>query len=155
MKKILAIITVAAITVVAGSAMAFDTNTLTVSASVKGTCKFVSDTSSLSFGTLDPSVGTNVNATNTTQFWCTKGVTETIDADEGKSFSSGKRGMKDSAVGGTDVIPYTLTLVKDGIDNAGPGVKRTLTFNGQVLGTDYTSKNASTYSDTVTLTFTP
>jgi len=156
MKKLLAIITVAAITAMAGTVMAADTNTLTVTASVTGTCKFVTGTSSLGFGALDPSVGTNVDALpTTTQFWCTKGVTESITAGNGGNFSGGKRGMKDTAVGGVDVIPYTLTLTKDGNANAGPGSPRTLTFNGQVLGTDYTTKSAGNYSDTVTLNITP
>jgi hypothetical protein len=63
--------------------------------------------------------------------------------------------MKDTASAGTDVIPYTLTLSKDGNANAGPASPRTLTFNGQVLGSDYTAKTASAYSDTVVLSITP
>ena len=61
--------------------------------------------------------------------------------------------MKDSVSG--DVIPYTLTLVKDASDNTGPATPRTLTINGQVLGPDYTGKTAGSYIDTVTLTITP
>jgi uncharacterized membrane protein len=56
MKKILVIITAVAITAMAGAAMAADSNTLTVTASVTGTCKFVTGTSNLNFGALDPSV---------------------------------------------------------------------------------------------------
>lgn len=152
MKKLLAI-TAAAIVAMAGTAMAADTNTLTVQASVTGTCKFSTATSTLNFGALDPSVGTDETAQTTTQFWCTKGVTETIAASNGSNWSGTKRQMKDTA--GADVIPYTLTLTKDGIANAGPGTPRTLTIDGDILGTDYTGKTASTYSDSVALTITP
>lgn len=155
MKKVLAISAAAALMAMAGTAMAADTNTLTVQASVTGTCKFSSATSTLNFLSLDPSVGANATASTTTQFWCTKGVTEAISAGNGSNYSGSKRQMKDTAVGGTDLIPYTLTLTKDGNANAGPNSPRTLTIDGGILGSDYTGKTASTYSDTVALTITP
>jgi len=154
MKKITAILAAAAIVAMAGTAMAADSNTLTVQASVTGTCKFSSPTSTLNFGALDPSVGTNVNGSTTTEFWCTKGVsTDVIGADDGLNFAGGKRQMKDPV--STDVIPYTLSLNKDGNSNEGPATPRTLTVAGQVLGTDYTAKTAGSYSDTVVLNITP
>ncbi|MRR06363.1 MAG: hypothetical protein EG828_05375 [Deltaproteobacteria bacterium] len=155
MKKLLAITAAAAVVAMAGTAMAADTNTLTVQASVTGTCKFSTATSTLNFGSLDPSVGTNVNGSTSTQFWCTKGVTESIAAGNGDNWSGTKRQMLDTAAGGTDLIPYTLTLTPDGNSNAGPGAPRTLGIAGQILGTDYTGKTASSYSDTVALTITP
>jgi spore coat protein U-like protein len=155
MKRILAITAAVTIVALSGSAMAADTNTLTVSASVTGTCKFSSGTSTLNFGALDPSVGTNVNApTSTTQFWCTKGVvTDNITAGNGANWSGTKRQMLDPV--SSDLIPYTLVLTKDGNANAGPASPRTLSIDGQVLGSDYTGKTAGSYSDTVTLTITP
>ncbi|NJD63581.1 MAG: hypothetical protein FIA93_12795 [Deltaproteobacteria bacterium] len=143
-----------ALIAMAGYGMASDTNTLTVQASVLGTCKFVSTTSTLGFGALDPSAGTDVNGSSTTQFWCTKGVaTDAVSAGNGLNFVGGKRGMKDAVSG--DVIPYTLSLAKDGLSNGGPTVPRTLTIAGNVLGADYTGKAAGSYSDTVTITITP
>src|SRR5574341_684287 len=65
-RTILAVMGVALLAM-AGAAVASDTNTLTVSATVTGTCKFSSPTSSLNFGTLDPAVGSDKNVTNTTQ----------------------------------------------------------------------------------------
>jgi len=154
MKKtvILAALTLIAM---ASSALAADTNTLTVQANVLGTCKFVAPkTSTLNFGALDPSVGANVNGSTTTQFWCTKGVvTDAITADTGLNFAAGKNQMLDAVSG--DVIPYTLALVKDGNANTGPAAPRTLTINGQVLGADYTTKSAGSYSDTVILSINP
>ena len=142
-----------AVLLLSGTVMAAGDNTLTVSASVAGTCKFSSATSTLNFGALDPSVGTDVNGSGTTQFWCTKGTTETLAADNGANYSGGKRNMKLTT--GTDLIPYTLTLTPDGNANAGPGSPRTLTIGGQVLGTDYTGKTAGSYADTVVLSITP
>lgn len=154
MKRVLAALTAVTAIAMAGSAMAADSNTLTVQASVTGTCKFSSPTSTLNFGALDPSLGTDVPGSTTTQFWCTKGVsTDAIVADNGLNFAGGKRQMKDAV--STDVIPYTLTLTKDGNANAGPATPRTLTVAGNVLGSDYTSKSAGSYSDTVVLNITP
>jgi hypothetical protein len=154
MKKLLAITAAAAIVAMAGTALAADSNTLTVQASVTGTCKFSSPTSTLNFGALDPSVGTDVTASTTTNFWCTKGVsTDVITAGNGSNWSGTKRQMKDTA--GADLIPYTLSLSKDSNPNVGPATPRTLTIDGGVLGTDYTGKTASSYSDTVVLNITP
>ncbi len=153
MKKLLTMLVAIGILAAAGSAMASGTNTLTVTAAVAGTCKFSSGTSTLAFGTLDPSVGTDVSGSGTTQFWCTKGTTESISAGNGANYDGSKRNMLDSVSG--DKIPYTLTLTPDGNPNAGPGSPRTLTIGGQVLGTDYTAKSAGSYSDTVTLSITP
>lgn len=137
----------------AGMSMATGSNTLTVSANVMGTCKFSSASSTLGFGGLDPTVGTNVSATSTTQFWCTKGVTlDAITADNGAHFAA-SRNMQDPV--SLDLIPYTLSLTKDANPNTGPLAPRTLTISGTVLGIDYTSKTAGNYSDTVVLTITP
>ena len=140
--------------VLGGVAMAADTNTLTVQASVTGTCKFSTGASTLNFGALDPSLATNPSATTTTQFWCTKGVsTDVIAAGNGLNFAGGKRQMKDAV--STDVIPYTLTLTKDGNSNTGPAAPRILTIDGSILNSDYTGKSAGSYSDTVVLSITP
>lgn len=153
MKKNLIMLVAIGFILTAGSVLASGTNTLTVQASVTGTCKFSSATSTLNFGALDPSVGTNVNGSTTTQFWCTKGTTETLSAGQGSNWDGSKRNMKLAT--GTDLIPYTLTLTPDGSGNTGPGSPRTLTIGGQVLGTDYTGKTAGSYADTVVLNITP
>jgi hypothetical protein len=156
MKKLIAITAAAAIVAMAGSAMAADTNTLTVQASVTGTCKFVSASSTLDFGALDPSLATNPTKQTTTTFWCTKGVTtDLIAAGNGLHYdaTASKRQMLDTGTSG-DLIPYTLTLTKAG-SNAGPGSPRTLTIQGDILNSDYKNKTASNYSDTVQLSINP
>lgn len=153
MKKIFSMAVVIGVLAIAGSAMASGTNTLTVTASVTGTCKFVSGTSTLNFGTLDPSLSSDVNGSGTTTFWCTKGTTQTLSANNGTNWDGSKRNMKLTT--GADLIPYTLTLTPDGSTNQGPGSPRTLTISGTILNTDYISKAAGSYSDTVTLSITP
>jgi len=130
-----------------------DSNTLTVSAVVSGTCKFSSGSSSLDFGALDPSSGSDVIASTTTNFWCTKGVTtDVIAAGQGLNWSGSYRQMSGPS---GEVIPYELVLTPDGNTNQGPTLPRTLTISGTVSGTDYLSKRAGNYSDTVTLTIIP
>ncbi len=153
MKKLAVIASALAAVFMAGTAMASGTNTLTVTASVTGTCKFVSATSTLDFGALDPSVGTDVNKSTTTAFWCTKGVTtDSITADNG-SHANGT--VKRLAGPGGDYIPYSLTLTKDALTNAGPGTPRTLTIAGTIAGTDYTGATSGNYSDSVVLSINP
>lgn len=154
MKKIMIIMVVVLVAAMAGTTMAADTSTLTVSATVVGTCKFSTGGATLDFGSLDPSVGSNVSATPATvQFWCTKGVTtDAITAGNGGNWSGTSRQM----IGpGSDLIAYSLNLAKDANANAGPASPRTLTITGQVLGPDYTAKSAGSYSDTVTLSINP
>ncbi len=153
MKNLLVGLIAVGMILITGAALAAGNNTLTVQASVTGTCKFSSPTSTLSFGSLDPAVGTDVNGSTITQFWCTKGTTETLSANDGANFSGGKKNMKHTT--GTDLIPYTLSLSPDGDSNAGPASPRTLTINGQILGADYTGKTAGDYADTVTLDIKP
>ncbi|HEU0265143.1 MAG TPA: spore coat protein U domain-containing protein, partial [Geobacterales bacterium] len=107
-----------ALVLAATTVFAADTNTLTVQATVLGTCKFSTGNSTLNFGNMDPSSGSATSASTTTQFWCTKGVGgETVTADTGLHFAGTNRNLLGP---NNDVIPYSLTLNKDGSANAGP-----------------------------------
>lgn len=130
-----------------------DTNTLTVSASVTGTCKFSSATSTLSFGALDPSSASDASTSNTTTYWCTKGVTASTTAGDGSNFSGGSRRM--AGPGPSDFIPYSLALVGGAQTGSGPATPLTLTIDGDIVNADYVNATAGSYSDTVTLTITP
>jgi spore coat protein U-like protein len=146
------VVFIALVVLAAGGAAWADTNTLTVQASVLGTCRFSSSTSTLSFGALDPSVGTDVSGSTTTNYWCTKGVTALITPGFGEHRVGTTRQMID--IGSGDLIPYSLTFAGSGTP-AGPGSPLTLTITGNVLGTDYISKSAGGYSDTVLITLAP
>ncbi|MEK6697086.1 MAG: spore coat protein U domain-containing protein [Candidatus Deferrimicrobiota bacterium] len=154
MRKSISVFIAFAVLAAGGAAWASDTNTLTVQASVLGTCKFSTATSTLDFGALDPSNPVAVNGSTSTRFWCTKGVTtDLITANVGLNPAGAIRQMRDSV--STDLIPYSLTLTPVAGANAGPASPRTLNIAGSVLAADYTSKAAGSYSDTVTLSITP
>jgi spore coat protein U-like protein len=146
-----------ALTVLAAGSAAWgaDTNTLTVTASVKGTCKFSTAFSTLAFGQMDPSSLDPVDGTTTTEFWCTKGLVTpiTLAAGMGLNPAGSKRQMKDTV--SQDVIPYSLVLMPDGGSNQGPTSPRTLTISGTVLASDFREKSEGNYSDIVLITFTP
>lgn len=135
-------------------ASAADTKNLNVTASVVGVCKFKSNAAdTLAFGNLDPSVGTDANASTNVLYWCTKGVTTAaVTMGNGNNFAGSTRNMLDSVSG--DTIPYTLSVVLSGTPG-GPTVDLTAAISGQVLGADYTGKAAGSYSDIVQLTLNP
>lgn len=150
MKRILLIVAIAMIAL-SGVASASDTATVTVSATVAGTCKFLSG-GSVSFS-LDPSVGGNVTGTVTQPtFWCTKGTNYTITDDDGGYESGTTHRMKHETL--TEYIPYSFTYTSTG---TGTGRTATLTMNiaSSVAAADYLDASAGNYSDTVTLTITP
>lgn len=156
MKKIRMAVVAVALVAMAGSAMAVDTATVTVSASVLGNCRFSTNTGTVSFGTLDPAAGGNVNGTVTQPvFWCTRGTSFTIGDDVGLH-ESGSTYRMQHATSTTDFIPYTFTYTGSGT-GAGAGAANRITMDiaAQVLGLDYINALAGSYSDTVTLTINP
>lgn len=160
MKRIAVVGMAVVVAVVLGSmgvAMAGDTATVAVSASVSGNCKFVAPkTGALAFGTLDPAVGGNVAGTPTQpQFWCTKGTAYTIVDDFGVNEASAGVAPRRMS-NGTDFIPYTFTYTDTGTGaGAGSGNYITMNIAGGVLGADYINVSAGAYTDTVTLTVAP
>ncbi len=66
-----------------GVAFAVDSNTVTATAYVVGTCGFNSATSTLGFGALNPGAGGDANASTSTTFWCTKNASYSITDDDG------------------------------------------------------------------------
>lgn len=134
-----------------GSVVAGDTTTVSVSASVTGTCKFISG-GTISY-TLDPSAGGNVSGTvSQPTFWCTKGSSYTITDDNGINKSGTTYRMKHATLG--EYIPYSFTYTSTGT-GSGKGTTLTMNIGSQVLGTDYVNASAGNYADTVTLTVNP
>jgi spore coat protein U-like protein len=152
MKKVLMAVIAVALVTMAGAAMATDTTTVAVSATVVGTCKFTAG-GSIPFGNLDPTVGTDqAPAVTQPTFWCTKGASYTITDDVGLHESGTTHRMMHASL--TEYIPYTFTYTATGT-GAGPGSVLTMNIASTVKGTDYQNASAGNYSDLVTLTINP
>ena len=124
---------------------------------------------SLSFGALDPSLGSTVVAsmtvgsTNADQVGDCRTGTMTVTAGNGSNFLGGSRRL----ASGADFIPYSLssppTAPWTGAtggpwSSARPGNATFVplpVITGTILGTDYQNATAGAYSDTVVLTVTP
>jgi len=155
MKRLLVLAMVLGLVLGIGVSFASDTNTVTVTANVVGTCKFLSSTSTLAFGSLDPSSGSDVNASTTVQFWCTKNANYSIIDDNGSNEETGSDVHRMKGPGTNNYIPYTFEYTP----TSGQGNGRTnpidLKISGTVKFTDYQNAVAGDYSDTVVLTITP
>lgn len=140
----------------ASSAMAATaTQTVAVSATVVGTCKFTTLGSTIAFGSLDPSapVDKTLPATPQPQFWCTKGTAYSLSDNHGLNGGGTSYVMRGPAL--TDNLPYTFTYTTAATGTgAGPGSPVTMDISAKVLGTDYSAVSAGNYTDTVTLTIT-
>lgn len=155
MRKLVVLAMVLGLVSVLGStALAQQTNTVTVSANVVGTCRFVSPTSTLGFGGLDPSSGTDANASATTTFWCTRGASYSITDDDGL-YESGTTHRMRHASSSTEFIPYSFSYSPTTGTGTGPGTPITLNITGTVTFANYQNAEAGNYSDTVVLTITP
>jgi spore coat protein U-like protein len=148
--------------------LAVDTATVNVTATVPGHCKFIpnSPTTTLAFGTLDPTVGDNVTATTSVNFKCSKGVTYTITDNNGSNKSGTTHQMKHATL--TEYIPYTFCYTTGAAiipcdsdtpsvsgTGLGGGTTVTLNISGTVLGANYINVSPGSYSDTVTMTIEP
>jgi spore coat protein U-like protein len=140
------------------------THTVNVSASVLGICAVITASSTLAFGSLNPSTGGTVNATGSAaSFRCTQGQTFTITSDDG---------VYESASGGANNHMRLTGAVGAGCTNAYECIRYTLAFTSTGTGTgflnnisfgvtgstgivDYQSAAVGSYTDTVTLTVSP
>jgi spore coat protein U-like protein len=156
MKKTGTILLLGAILALFGTAaFATDQATISVTATVVGTCKFNGAPASytMDFLNLDPSVGTNASATVTASYWCTAGVTPiTLTLGNGLHWS----GTTQQMASGGNVIPYSLAIATpSSAVGLGPASPITAVVTGTVQGANYVNAVAGTYTDTVTLTVTP
>lgn len=135
----------------AGAAHAADSHTITVNATVAGTCKFNSATSTVSM-TLDPTLSTNVNQSGSVQYRCTKGTTPAFALSSGSTSSA----VGGNLVNGAESIPYTFTSVSGG-DGTGmaAGQEKTLSVTVTVNQANAANVTPATYSDTIAITLTP
>jgi len=135
-----------------GVSMAADSNTVTVTANVVGTCKFLTG-GTMAFGGLDPSSGAAKAATVTQPtFWCTKGASYTISDDLGMYEVGAQRKVKHASL--DEYINYSMSYTITGTGD-GRTVTKTMDIAGTISFADYQDASAGGYSDTITLTISP
>lgn len=158
MKKTLQTMIIALAILAAGGAMAADTATVTVTATVLPACMFSADTATLAFGPLPfaangTALGTPPLSANLT-FWCTAGTNYTITDDNGLWESGTTYQMRSVTLVSPEYIAYNFSYLPTSGTGAGPGVPQTLTVTASV-GATYSANSPDDYSDTVTLTINP
>ena len=135
-----------------GVAFAADTNTVTVSANIVGTCKFNTATTILAFGGLDQTQTTDVPATALTTFWCTKNTNYTISDDDGLHESGiNLNNMENDGTSG-EFIKYSFSYSPTSGAGGGKTSPTTLNMNGLINNADYVDAAAGTYHDTIVIT---
>lgn len=151
MKKAIVILAATAILFVAGpAAVARDTASVAVNATVVGTCQFNSN-GTIDF-TLNPSSGGNVNGIITQPaFWCTKNASYTITDDDGLHESGTTHRMINSD---GEYIEYSFAYTATG-SGLGKTIPITMNITSTVVESQYINATAGSYSDTVTLTIAP
>ena len=155
MRKLVGLMMVSGLVLLAGVAFAGDTNTVTVSANVVGTCMFDSATSTLAFGALDPTSGSDVSTSTSTTFWCTKNAPYSITDDDGEHELVANQNRMENTTTAGEFIPYSFSYNPTSGNGSGRTTPITLTISGTVTFTDYQNVAAGGYSDTVVLTIAP
>jgi spore coat protein U-like protein len=143
----------------AAPALAADSGTLVVNATVlsKSNCKFQStSTATASFGSIDPSVTSPVTATANLTIKCQGSATTAswaITGGDGLYPSGpGQRRMR-HATTTTEFMPYSLNLPASG--TVGKGVDYVVTFTATIAPAGFQDAIAGSYSDTVAITLAP
>lgn len=144
MKKIIALLVAASLTVMAGAALAANAN-LSVTANVTGVCSITGGT--LAFGELTPLTAPLVTANSAgVQVACTNGTAYTLLADKGTTANPGK------LANGTSTIDYTISFTGSG---TGTGSPVAVPITGTIAAGSYNGAAPGSYTDTIVLTVTP
>ncbi|HWR98629.1 MAG TPA: spore coat protein U domain-containing protein [Candidatus Methanoperedens sp.] len=144
MKRFWAVLAALALVMgVTTGAFAAGSATVTVTATITGTCSFNSD-GTLDFGALDTTNPVLVNGTpaNPT-FTCTNGTVYTITDNKAGVFN---------LTNGTSTIPYSFAYVGGG---TGTGAAVPLAISGSIAAGSYALATAGAYTDTITLNIIP
>jgi hypothetical protein len=152
MKKILLGAVIAA--AFAAPAIAGDTATLAVSATVSGTCKFTTGTFNMSFGTLDPSIAAAQTQNTALTYKCTKGQAATSFSFDGDATTPASINITN----GTDSIPVALSWTVPATLGSGFGVGSTaisMTVTGDILAANYANVSAGVYTKNVSVVVAP
>ena len=154
MKRLLIVAVAIVVLAASGTAMAVDQATVTVTATVQGTCLFLgSKTATLAFPPLTAG-GPDETASTTLSFWCSNGTVFALTDDAGL-YEAGTPRMTSTTLGVTEYLPYTFTATPNALVGGGLASPVTLTVGGSVLSADYSLRTADVYQDTITFTVNP
>jgi spore coat protein U-like protein len=157
MKKILIAAAIASALGVSTSAVAGNTQTMAVSATIAGTCKLQSATA-LAFGTIDPSVAIDAITTATVTYKCTNGLAPTALTGLTATGANDSLAQKRMLNGTTNFLNYQISFTSPTATGNGFGsgsTANTVTITGKILATDFQNASALTYNDTLTFTIAP
>jgi spore coat protein U-like protein len=141
-------------------------STLTVTAQVlnKTGCGFISPTTPMNFGNIDPSLASNATATANIVIRCSGSNGNTaiqIARDAGQHVAANNLRMQ-HATAGTNFLPYSLNLAGVTwavglviVGNIANNSNFSFNLGGTVLPIDYQNALLGSYSDNVILTITP
>lgn len=154
LKKLTLALGLAAASVWMGSnAVAANSHTITVNASVAGTCKFNTASSTVAL-TVDPTATSTVTGADNVLYRCTNGTAPAFTLTS-SSTSSGTGG---NLIQGGESFPYTFTSTGGG---AGTGMgnlaanDKTLAVTVSVLQSAAANVTPGTYTDTIVVNVTP
>lgn len=133
---------------------AADTQSLSVTASVTGVCKFnTGQTPVMAFGAIDPSGTGDITASASVTYRCTKGTTASVS-----NAVTGTRSLAGSGTASGDTMAYQLAFTSGNTGTGtgfGAGQDLTLVLGGTITSANYQNKAAGGYAETVTLTVAP
>lgn len=142
------------LSLVAGIAAA-DTQSVSVTASVTGICKFNTGQSPvLAFGAIDPSGTADATGSASVTYRCTKGTGATVTAAGGV----GSRTLTGSGTASADTMTYTLAFTSGDTGTGtgfGAGQDLTVVLGGTITAANYQNKTVGPYAETVSLTVAP
>ena len=134
-----------------GNAMAADSHTITVNATVTGTCKFNAASSTLNL-TLDPTASSTVTQTASVLYRCTKGTAPSFALASGSTGST----VGGNLVNGAESIPYTFSSASGGSGTGmAAGNDKTLSVSVSVNQANAANVTPAVYTDSITITLTP
>ena len=141
MKKLMVVLMAMAFLMVSATvALAGDTQDVTVTAQITGTCMFNS-AGDVDFGALDQSSAIDSTASGSLEFWCTKSATYTLGDETNSGVGDGAFSGSMSN-GGTGTIAYALAYNNYTGSGAGKTAPITSTINGTILNADYVDAEA-------------
>ena len=146
----------AAVMLAATSALAADTQTMTVSAAVLGVCKFTSSAYTMTFTNIDPASVASATQTTTIGYKCTKNT-----GPAAITFAGGATGTIVSLPGvGTpaNTLPVTLSWTNPVTLGSGFGVASTpisFAVTGTITAANFSNAPADTYTTGVLVAILP